>query len=164
MKPNPLASAPLEDFNAMYHEDENLQNDPVTETIDFTLHLSLVAKKIPMKFTEYKISNLPSKMIQTETISISTEGLSFLSPICVPLGSLTRVWLEVPDYWSKKSRLVPFRHTEAPTYFQILCRVQQVEETGKRNQKFQLTAAIVSLDPIDEKVLRDYLGLGERNT
>ena len=152
----------LESIPDTYDDFGNLcLEDDSAKSAQKIVPLTLVAKKIPMKFAEFKISNVANKMLSAETIAISAEGLSFYSPVSIPLGTLTRVWLEIPDYWAKKSKHVSYRHTDAPSYFQVLCRVQAAEETGKRNQKFQLTAVIVNLDPVDEKVLRDYLGIAE---
>jgi hypothetical protein len=121
--------------------------------------LKLVAKKIPLKYAEYRISNCSNKMIATDSISISGQGILFGTSIAFPRGALMRVWIEMPDYWARKSRHVGYRHTEAPTFFQLLARVVNCEETGKRNVKFHLLCQTVNLDPVDELVLHDYLGL-----
>jgi hypothetical protein len=119
--------------------------------------LKLVTKKIPLKYCEYKISNLPEKMLSAESIAISPKGVLFCSSFEFKKGALLRVWVEIPDYWSRKSRMVEYRHTEAPTYFQILCRMLSVEENIKKFLKFQILSEILSLDPVDEAVLEDYL-------
>ena len=123
------------------------------------LSLKLVAKKIPIKFAEYRISTNSGKMVTGETISASNHGVLFGSALPFPKGALMRVWIEMPDYWARKARHVGYRHTEAPTFFQLLARVATCEDTGKRNAKFQIMCQTVNLDPIDELVLCDYLGL-----
>jgi len=123
------------------------------------LSLKLVAKKIPIKFAEYRISTNSGKMVTGETISASNHGVLFGSALPFPKGALMRVWIEMPDYWARKARHVGYSHTEAPTFFQLLARVATCEETGKRNAKFQIMCQTVNLDPIDELVLCDYLGL-----
>lgn len=123
------------------------------------LTLKLVSKKIPIKFAEYRISNTVNKMLPSETIGISSLGVLFASSLAFPRGALMRVWIEMPDYWARKSRHVGYRHTEAPSWFQLLARVVACEETGKRNAKYQLLCQTVNLDPVDETVLNDYLGL-----
>ncbi|MCA2959839.1 MAG: hypothetical protein IOD12_06265 [Silvanigrellales bacterium] len=121
--------------------------------------LRLVAKKIPIRFAEYRISTNASKMITGDTISVSNLGVLLGSALPFPKGALMRVWMEMPDYWARKARHVGYRHTEAPSFFQVLVRVVACDETGKRNAKYQILCQTVNLDPIDELVLCDYLGL-----
>jgi len=120
--------------------------------------LKLITKKIPLKFCEYKISNVHDKMLNTDSIAISSKGILFLSLSEFKKGTLLRVLVEIPDYWSRKSRIVEYRHTEAPTHFQVLSRVLSAEEILKRGTKFQILSEILSLDPVDENLLNDYLG------
>jgi hypothetical protein len=119
--------------------------------------LKLITKKIPLKFCEYKISNVAHKMLRTESIGISTKGILFLSLSEFKKGNLLRVWIEIPDYWMRKSRIVEYRHTDAPIYFQVLSRVLTSEEILKRGTKYQILCEILSLDPVDESVLVEYL-------
>ena len=121
--------------------------------------LRLVNRKIPIRFCEYRISNTPHKMLQTDTVSVSNVGLMFHSPVSHGEGSLMRVWMEMPDYWARKSRHVSYRHTSAPSFFQILSRVLSCEDVGKRIPKFQVICEIVNLDAVDEIVLCEYLGV-----
>lgn len=123
------------------------------------LTLRLVAKRIPIRFAEYRISTNPQKMVQGECSGVSNLGIQFGSAVPFPKSALMRIWMEMPDYWARKARHVGYRHTEAPTYFQLLARVTNCEETGKRNAKYQILCQTVNLDPIDEVVLCDYLGL-----
>ena len=119
--------------------------------------LKLVPKRIPIKFCEYKISNLVYKMLDSESIAISTKGILFQSVTEFKKGVLLRIWVELPDYWLRKSRVVDYKHTEAPTYFQVLCRVSTSDELLKKGTKYQILSEILSLDPVDESVLVDYL-------
>ena len=112
--------------------EELSQAGATTIPIPTPFDLKLVTKKIPMKFCEYKISNTPNKMLLTESIGISTKGMLFQSLTEFKKGSLLRIWVELPDYWSRKSKIVEYRHTEAPTFFQVLARVLSVEEILKR--------------------------------
>ena len=119
--------------------------------------LKLITKKIPIKFCEYKISNVANKMLVSETIAISTKGLIFQSLTEFKKGTLLRVWVEIPDYWSRKARIVEYKHTDAPTYFQTLSRVLSSEEILKRGTKFQILCENLTLDSVDETILEDYL-------
>lgn len=123
------------------------------------LQLKLINKKIAMKFCEFKISNTAEKMLTSETISISALGILFNSSVNFPLATLVRIWIEMPDYWPRKQRHVGYRHTDAPTYFQMLARVVSSEETNKRNMKHQILCQTLNLDPVDEAVLNEYLGV-----
>ncbi|APJ02724.1 hypothetical protein [Silvanigrella aquatica] len=120
--------------------------------------LKLITKKIPLKYCEYKISNLAHKMLTTESIAISNKGVLFLSLSELKKGTLLRIWIEIPDFWSRKSKIVEYRHTDAPTHFQVLSRVLSAEEILKRGTKYQILTEILSLDAVDENVLNEYLG------
>jgi hypothetical protein len=122
---------------------------------------NLVSKKVPIRFCEFKISNCQRKMTRTDTLGISPAGLQFSAPQAYEPGVLLRVWVEMPDFWARKARHVSYQHTDAPTFFQILSRVLTCEEVSRRGSKFQILCENVNLDPHDEKVLRDYLGLGD---
>lgn len=126
--------------------------------------LHLINKKIPIRYCEYKITNCASKMLQTTTISISAHGTMFHSTIAFQIGTLIRILVELPDYWARKSKHVQYRHTSAPTHFQILARVAGCEDIGKRGQKFQMILENVNMDPVDETVLREFLGIQTKNT
>ncbi|RDB37071.1 hypothetical protein [Spirobacillus cienkowskii] len=122
-----------------------------------TFDLKLISTKIPIKYCEYKISNNVNKMLKSETSAISTKGILFQVQLEFKVGSLLRVWVEIPDYWVRKSKIVEYRHTAAPTYFQVLCRVLNVEELLKKGAKYQILTEILSLDSVDETVLIEYL-------
>ena len=125
------------------------------------LKLKLINKKLPIRYCEFKISNSTNKMTKSDTQAISPSGIQFVSAYVFDPGCLLRIWIEVPDYWARKSRHVGYRHTEAPTWFQMLARVLTCEELNKRGSKFQLLCESVNLDPADEKVLKDFLGCGD---
>lgn len=138
-------------------EDENVSLDSKSSITLFDLQL--INKKIAIKFAEYKISNVSDKMLVSETTSISTEGILFSSPFNFRTGTLLRIWIEMPDYWARKARHVNYRHSAAPSYFQILARVISFEETGKRGNKFNLVCQNVNLEDVDKIVLNEYLGV-----
>ncbi len=137
--------------------EELSQAGATTVPIPTPFDLKLVTKKIPMKFCEYKISNTPSKMLMTESIGISTKGLLFQSLTEFKKGSLLRIWVELPDYWARKSKIVEYRHTEAPTFFQVLARVLSVEEILKRGTRYQILCENLTIDNVDEAILDEYL-------
>ena len=154
--PNPFAAG-------LSLEDDGLAGTSAHPNVT-PLSLRLVAKKVPIRFAEFRISNQGPKMLSGESHSLSPYGIQFAAPVPFPKSALMRVWIEMPDYWARKSRHVGYRHTDAPTYFQLLARVANCEETGKRGAKYQILCQTVNLDPIDELVLNDYLGLGAQGT
>lgn len=148
------------DFEAVETEDvSNQMPAPAPQNVPTAASLRLINKKITIRFCEFKISNSPEKMLTSESISISSQGILFNSTVAYTVGSLVRIWIEMPDYWARKSRHVGYRHTSAPTYFQMLVRVSSLEETNKRNQKFQMLCQTLNMDNVDEVVLNDYLGV-----
>lgn len=110
----------MQNFNDPNDFDDVVQgqaNNAAAQEIPSPLALKLINKKIPAKYCEYKISNTPQKMLVTETTSISGLGLTFQASQSFGRGTLMRVWIEMPDYWARKSRHVGYRHTDAPTFF-----------------------------------------------
>ena len=121
--------------------------------------LFLVNKKISIKFAEYRINNKTQKMVPVETVSISEKGILFPSPVAFPEGALMRVWVELPDYWARKSQHVGYQHTEAPTHFQILGRVLQSTLVNKKTGKNHILCENINIDRLDAVVLNDFLGV-----
>ena len=135
-------------------EQPSLQRPPI--------ELRLVSKRIPIKYCEFKISNTAKVMLKSETQAIACEGIQFTSSSAFEMSTIMRIWIEIPDFWSRKSRLVGYKHTDAPKWFQMLARVVSCEELNKRGSKFQLVCESVNMEPADQAVLNDYLGLGSR--
>ncbi len=125
-----------------------------------SLRLRLVSKKIPVRYCKFNISNTLNKMLQGETLSVAPDGATFYSSLSYDPGCLMRLLVEIPDYWARKSRHVDYRHTEAPSSFQMLCRVVSCEDIGKRPNRYLITVQTVNIDPIDGRVLADFLGVG----
>jgi hypothetical protein len=150
----------FEDLNT--NNNEGTQSGSKTSTLELlsSLRLRLVAKKIPLRYCKFNISNSVNKMMQGETLSLAQDGATFYSALSYDQGCLMRLLVELPDYWSLKSRHVEYRHTEAPESFQMLCRVVSCEDVGKRPNRYLITVQTVNIDPIDCRVLSDYLGVG----
>ena len=114
----------------------------------------LVMKTIPIKVSEYRVVNPLKEMRVLETISLSPEGLLFLFPKELKKDTLLRVYVEIPDYWEKKSKHVAYQYTESPRFFQILAKV---EVSHQESLLFRTLCSMAYIDPIDVKVLTDYL-------
>ena len=125
-----------------------------------SLRLRLVSRKIPVKYCKFNISNTVNKMLQGETLSVAPDGATFYSSLAYDEGCLMRLLVEIPDFWALKSRHVDYRHTDAPAHFQMLCRVLTCEDVGKRPNRYLITVQTVNIDPIDGRVLADFLGVG----
>lgn len=142
--------------------DDGTHASTKTSTLELlsSLRLRLVAKKIPLRYCKFNISNTVNKMMQGETLSLAQDGATFYSTLSYEQGCLMRLLIELPDFWALKSRHVDYRHTEAPESFQMLCRVVSCEDVGKRPNRYLITVQTVNIDPIDGRVLSDYLGVG----
>lgn len=124
---------------------------------NYKLNLKLISCEIPVKFSEYKVSNPENKMLVSKTKAISNEGILIESPFFYETGILMRIWVEIPNYWMMKSKKVHYKHTSAPKYFQILSRVTKCEEHNGDRFFFLLLCENLALDPVDESILSDYL-------
>lgn len=154
---------PLTSFEELHGETEEAGNHSgKLSTLELlsSLRLRLVSKKVPLKYCKFNISNTINKMLQGETLSVAPDGATFYSSLAYDEGCLMRLLIELPDYWARKSRHVEYRHTEAPSSFQMLCRVVTCEDVGKRPNRYLITVQTVNIDPIDGRVLADYLGVG----
>ena len=143
-------------YNIFGNNDSDKLPQPSLSDIDFTI----ITKRLPIKFSEYKISNTPAKMTSGETVGLSLTGINFYSPWTLASGSLLRIWLEIPKYWERKSKYVAYQHTESPSFFQILGRLVKSEETGKKLCKHQVFCQIVNIEDVDLQVLKDFLEIG----
>ena len=150
----------FDDLHGTNEEISQGSNKTTTLELLSSLRLRLVARKIPLKYCKFNISNTVNKMMQGETLSLAQDGATFYSTLSYDQGCLMRLLVELPDYWAMKSRHVEYRHTEAPESFQMLCRVVSCEDVGKRPNRYLITVQTVNIDPIDGRVLSDYLGMG----
>ncbi|NBO37486.1 hypothetical protein EBU99_02770 [bacterium] len=153
----------LTSFDELHNDgEESPQTGGKVSTLELlsSLRLRLVSKKIPVKYCKFNITNTVAKMLQGETLSVAPDGAMFYSSLAYEPGCLMRLLIELPDYWARKSRHVEYRHTDAPSSFQMLCRTVSCEDVGKRPNRFLITVQTVNIDPIDGRVLADYLGVG----
>jgi hypothetical protein len=150
----------FDDLHSSSDDGAHAQTKTSTLELLSSLRLRLVAKKIPLRYCKFNISNTVNKMMQGETLSLAQDGATFYSTLSYEQGCLMRLLVELPDFWALKSRHVDYRHTEAPESFQMLCRVVSCEDVGKRPNRYLITVQTVNIDPIDGRVLSDYLGVG----
>lgn len=141
--------------------DDNSSQNSKLSTLELlsSLRMKLVSKKVPLRYCKFNITNTLAKMLQGETVTIAPDGATFYSSLSYEPGALMRLLIEIPDYWARKSRHVDYRHTEAPSSFQVLSRVVNCEDIGKRPNRYLITVQTVNIDPIDGRVLADYVGV-----
>jgi len=120
-------------------------------------NLEMVERTIAIKFCEFKISNSSKNMMPSETLFISKQGLLFKCLAPLKTNMLLRIKIELPDYWNRKSKHVGYCYTEAPKYFQILCRILDVEELFEPDPGYYILCENINLDQVDANILTDYL-------
>jgi len=152
----------LTTFDELHGDTEEASSGQKVSTLELlsSLRLRLVSKKVPLRYCKFNITNTYNKMLQGETISVAPDGAMFYSSLSYETGCLMRLYIELPDFWARKARHVEYRHTDAPSHFQMLCRVVTCEDVGKRPNRFMITVQTVNIDPVDGRVLADYLGVG----
>ena len=91
------------------------------------------------------------------TTYISPYGLEFHSPKEYALGTLLKINIEIPDYWSLKQQFVDYGRIDSPADFRVLAKVVKTENIGKRGKKKLVLVQTVNIDEVDELVLKSYL-------
>ena len=95
-----------------------------------------------------------------QTVYISPYGLQFQAPLDYPEGTLLKIHVSLPDYWTRKQRFVDYTRVDTPENFKILAKVGRTEDVGKRGKKKLVTAQTVNMDEVDEQVLKNFLQEG----
>lgn len=117
-------------------------------------------KKVPISVMPFSLKSDPGHSHDIHSLFISPHGIEFQAPADYKEGSLLKIEVTLPDFWTRKQRVVEYRRIDAPDTFRILAKVIRVEDIGKRGRKKQFIAQTVNLDPSDEQVLRKYLEEG----
>ena len=118
--------------------------------------LGMQPVELDVLYADYTIRNTEKNMTPSTTEMISNRGVVFCGEKPLVIGTLVRIYVKIPDYWSRKSRLVDYRHTDAPHFFQILGRVLGNEELFG-GAGFRILSEVLNMDSSDESVLLDYL-------
>ena len=92
-----------------------------------------------------------------QCVHISPYGLEFQAQEDYPSGTLLRILVNLPNYWTRKQQLVEYRRIDKPEKFKILAKVVKTEDVGKRGKKKRVTVQTVNMDEIDEQVLKSFL-------
>jgi hypothetical protein len=91
---------------------------------------------------------------------ISPHGLEFKTSGDFPEGSLIKIHVSLPNYWSRKQRFVEYTRIDTPDRFKILAKVVKSEDLGKRGKKKMITCQTLVIDEVDEQVLKNFLQEG----
>ena len=92
-----------------------------------------------------------------QTVHISPHGLAFQGTKAYPEGTLLKIHIALPDYWSRKQRFVDYQRIDTPDAFKVLAKVVRSEDVGKRGKKKLIVVQTVNMDTVDEQVLKSYL-------
>ncbi len=117
-------------------------------------NLKLAKVDIKMKANGYRISNLQKEMKEVTCLAMSSQGQLFESTTIYEIGSLLRIWIYIPNYWQRKSKLVAYSHTLIPEHFQIFSKVTQCEN---KYDQFQTLCQTMTIDSVDEQILNEYI-------
>ena len=117
-------------------------------------------KKISLSFTTYSLSAEEISAENGQSTFISPHGIEFQAPKDYPTGTLLKIHVSLPDYWTRKQKFVEYRRIDSPERFKILAKVVKSEDVGKRGKKKLLTVQTVNMDEVDEQVLKSFLQEG----
>lgn len=117
-------------------------------------------KKVPISVAPFSLRTDPGHNHDVQSLFISPHGVEFQVPADYKEGALLKIEVTLPDFWTRKQRVVEYRRIDVPDTFRILAKVIRVEDIGKRGKKKHIIAQTVNLDPSDEQVLRRYLEEG----
>jgi hypothetical protein len=114
----------------------------------------LPQKTVPLRFAPYRLTNSIPLMEESQSLALSPEGVIFESEQTFEYGTILRIHFEIPDYWNKKSRLVTYKHTDAPNFFQALGKVVDILPLSPPpSMSFKLICQIVHIDAVDVQIL-----------
>jgi hypothetical protein len=117
-------------------------------------------KKISLSFTTYSLAAEELSAESGLSTFISPHGIEFQAPKDYPMGTLLKIHVSLPDYWTRKQKFVEYRRIDSPERFKILAKVVKTEDVGKRGKKKLVTVQTVNMDEIDEQVLKSFLQEG----
>lgn len=119
-------------------------------------------KRVAISVKAYGIDNDdPANSERIQTSFISPHGIEFQAPAEYTEGTLLKIDVKLPNYWSRKQQYVDYTRIDTPESFKVLARVVKTEDLGKRSRKKTITVQTVNIDEVDEKILRDFLSEGK---
>lgn len=114
-------------------------------------------KKIAVDVHKFGLELDSDNQHKGHTSFISPYGLQFQGTNEYEEGSLLKIHLAIPNYWSRKQRFVDYQRIDTPEKFKLLAKVVRIEDVGKRGRKKMVTVQVVNIDGVDEQVLKSFL-------
>jgi hypothetical protein len=114
-------------------------------------------RKVPIEVVRFGINPGSTDQEKGQSLHISPHGLEFQGTKAYPAGTLLKINITLPDYWTRKQKLVEYRRIDAPGQFKILAKVVRADNVGKRGKKKLILAQTVNMDEVDEQVLKAFL-------
>ncbi len=115
-------------------------------------------RKISLMVRPYSLETEDGHLDErAQTTFISPHGFEFQAPAEYAEGTLLKINVTIPDYWSRKQQFVEYSRIDAPGSFRVLAKVVRSEEVGKRGKKKLILCQMVNIDSVDEIVLKSYL-------
>ncbi|MBI2602485.1 MAG: PilZ domain-containing protein [Deltaproteobacteria bacterium] len=143
--------------------ENNIEDTKETEfTIELVKSFPRSNKKLSLEVGVYcltasrEFSRTPNKH-KGQTTFISPQGLEFQAPKSYPLGTLLKIAVAIPDYWTRKKKFIEYSRIDTPSDFKILAKVVGIQDIGKRGRKKLVQVETVNIDEIDEQVLKNFL-------
>lgn len=114
-------------------------------------------RKVAVDVSPYGLLNEDKIDLKAQTLFISPHGIQFQGTRDYAEGTLLKILVSLPDYWTRKQKFVEYRRIDQPGTFKILAKVVKTEDLGKRGKKKLVLVQTVNMDEIDEQVLKSYL-------
>ena len=133
---------------------------------DKNFDLDLVRKyprsktKIAVDVAPFGIKGPSDDQPKVQTTFISPHGMEFQTLDSYDEGTLLKIQVALPNYWTRKQRFVEYQRIDTPDKFRILAKVVRSEDVGKRGKKKLITVRTVNMDEVDEQVLKYFLQNG----
>jgi hypothetical protein len=117
-------------------------------------------RRVQLCVQPYGLMNEKTAEDKGQTTFISPYGIEFQGGRDYSPGTLLKISVTIPNYWTRKQRFVEYTRVDAPDTFRVLAKVLRSEDIGKRAKKKLVTVETVNMDEVDEKVLRAFLQEG----
>lgn len=144
---------------------EEIQSPQVQAQVEDDFNEDLI-KKYPRSNRKIAVDVMAYGLLRegaeakTQTTFISPYGMEFQAAKDYPPGTLLKIHISLPDYWTRKMKFVEYRRVDTPETFKVLAKVVRTEEIGKRGKKKLVVVQTVNMDDVDEQVLKNFLQEG----